>query len=184
MAVRVRAVRTVRIKPLTEAYREPLVLTAFTNALTSRVGILKGEQLTKSKVLDENTPLGLAWALAAGETAVALRLNAEQAVGGMINPGDRVNVLCTFDRQPGWEEAQTVEFLSRVRVLAVDGATTASSQRKDVSNEFVLVTLATTPQQSARIVLAGEKGRVSLALLSPLDARIAAAAPVGLRNFK
>ena len=95
---------------------------------------------------------------------------AEGAVGGHVLPGDWVSVLCCPARG-----APAVDVVRRARVGAVQekiwdpSGAPASPSASLGSNEFFLVTLILTPEQSMRVVSFSERGRLSLALLSPID---------------
>jgi pilus assembly protein CpaB len=142
-------------------------------------------------VYEEGTLLGLGWVLSPGETAVSTQLPLERAAGGHIVPGDRVDVVCVLDRQPGWEEPSAFALLTRARVLAVNDqivdapvAAPHENLKREMSNEAILVTLGLPLEQAARLALAEEKGRISLALTSPLDSGSHSAPMVHLRSFK
>jgi len=148
----------------------------------ARIGLLKGEQLTKSKLSEGSAFRGLAWLLQPEQTALTLRLTSEQAVGGFLQPGDFVNVYCTTDR--------TVLLFQRLSVLAVDramgevGSPAVSEKWTNTEpNEMTLITLAMTASQAARAVLAMEKGRVVLTLSSPLESKINFVRPVEIMEL-
>ena len=127
---------------------------------------------------------GLAWTLPAGQTALSVKLNFDQAVGGLIQPGDRVNINCTTERQ-------TKILLSHVRVVAVDSqiwdpesSSVPSSKSKDGLTDSVLVTFSLTPREGALLSLAMDKGHLQLALTSPLDSTSPSALVVELIDLR
>jgi Flp pilus assembly protein CpaB len=136
----------------------------------SRILLAKGEQLTRSKVETESSRLGLAWSVPAGMTALTLRFPAEGAVGGHVLPGDWVCVLVCPPR------AGADVVIGRARVAAVGEkiwdprGIPGSPATGFGANEFFLVTLILSPNQAESAVSAAERGRLTLALLSPLDA--------------
>ncbi|MBV9080042.1 MAG: hypothetical protein JO102_02865, partial [Elusimicrobia bacterium] len=73
------AVSPDRVEPrrVPTAYLEPTALTdasslkSGTAAVRARVGLLKGEQLTRSKLESPSSRLGIAWSVAPGERALA-----------------------------------------------------------------------------------------------------------------
>lgn len=138
----------------------------------ARSGIAKGDYLTRSRLTDENTALGLAWNLASGQTAAGFRFPVEHAAGGHVQPGDWAHVFFTA----AGERPHTTMILSRVQVIAVqerlwDPAGGDSTPLKDMPNDSILVTLSLTPRQAALAALALERGKLSLVVASPLDAQ-------------
>jgi pilus assembly protein CpaB len=157
----------------------------------SRIGLMKGEQITKSKLFRVEDALSLAWTLSPGHNAVSFRLSLEKAVSGLVQPGDRVNVFCTMDPQPGWDATETREILHRALAVAVEdrvwdpsGAGIEKRDPKNVANDSILITLSLTPREAALAALAMDKGRISLALTSPMEAEAPGTVAVGLVNFK
>lgn len=165
--------------PIPTAYLPPMALQSKSDLLNSqgepiyktRGGILKGEFLSKSRLMDGAAMRTLEWTLSPGQTAITLKLSPEQCVGAMIRPGDHVNVYGTLD--------QTQMLFSRVLVLALDErlwdeAEAAATNNTDagVVRESHLITLALSPDEAGRAVLAADKGRIVLALTSPLDTQI------------
>ncbi len=171
-----------------EAYIQPMALNTLKGEpVRARRGLIKGEQITRTNVYEEGALLGLGWTLAVGETAVSTRLPVERAAGGHIQPGDRVDVLCALDRQPGWDEPAAFALLSRARVVAVNDKVLdapAENTAREVSNETILVTLVLPLESAIRLALAEERGTISLALTSPLDTGPRAVNAVTLRSFK
>ncbi len=138
-------------------------------------GLLKGEQITRSRLAEADAFQGLAWTLSPNETALALNLSPEEAVAGLLQPGDFVNVLATLDGEAG-PKAATKLLFSHVQVVAVgdrvwdpSGASLLRPEAKNMPNETILVTLRLTPRQAALSVLAAERGSVTLTLASPLE---------------
>ena len=136
----------------------------------TRIALVKGEQLTRSKLESDSSRLGLAWTLAPGFTAMSLRLSAESAVGGHALPGDWVEIFSAASR-----ESTATPLIRRARVVAVQdrvwepGGAPPSPLAANVSNESFLVTLMLTPEQVSRVASAIDRSRLTLALLSALD---------------
>jgi pilus assembly protein CpaB len=167
-----------------DAYIPPTAISAKTQLkndqgdlfLYPRIGILKGEILTKSKLYEAASWRGLAWTLAPGQTAFSLRLGVEDAVAGFVQPGDWVHIFCTLNKTEAWPKDQTTLILKKVRVVGVNDSfwdptsfSTAGKERKEKTTDSVLVTLSLTSMEAARVALATQKGRVHLALTSPMD---------------
>jgi Flp pilus assembly protein CpaB len=170
---------TVERRTIPAPYAEPGALRDAREAsgARARISLTKGEQLTRSKLESEASRLGLSWSLPSGATALSLRLAAEAAVGGHVLPGDAVTVLAAPAR-----DAPFRTVVGRARVVAVqdrvwDPAGAPPSPPAGVfANDSFFVTLLLTPEQAVRVAGAAERGRLTLALLSPLDDAAAAGA--------
>jgi len=103
--------------------------------------------------------------------AVAVSVDPVIGVAGLLQPGDRVDVLATFDTGER-SEARTV--LQNVLLMALghrlekeesgrDGLTTSVNE-----NEKDTATLLVTPDEAQRLVLAENKGKLRL-VLRPAD---------------
>ncbi len=134
----------------------------------ARVGIPKGEILSKSTMLDEQSALGPAWSLEPRQTAFGLRLNAEDAVGGLLKPGDWVHLVFTSSKRASI-------LVPRVRVLSIadqvwDGSRAISDENlaKPMATDSILVTLILAPEDLLVARLAAMHGQLTLSLISPL----------------
>jgi Flp pilus assembly protein CpaB len=117
--------------------------------------VRRGEPVTDVRVVGP----GLAAGLAAGETAVPVRLSDAESAA-LVRPGDRVDVLGTAaeaDGTPGTGDA--VEVAAAVRVLAVLGS-------RDAADGVVLV-VAATPPTARRLAGAAARHRLSVSVRSP-----------------
>ena len=65
------------------------------------VPIIKGEQITKPRVTYPGVKTGLSRQVAVGKRAMAISVNEKDAVGRLIKPGDRVDVLAAIDISQG-----------------------------------------------------------------------------------
>lgn len=120
-----------------------------------------------------------------GMRAITVRAGVNSAFGGLLRPGDRVDVLLTADR-PGagpssagdlTDTRVTIPLLQNVIVLAVGrdtggeslpGAGTRARQGGSAT-AFNQVTLGVTVQQSQILSLAGDRGLITLTLRNPDD---------------
>ncbi len=137
----------------------------------ARVGLPKADIVLRSELADDSSSMGLAWTLQPGETAVALRLNLDDAIAGLLRPGDLVHVLWT-------SSGRARLLLTNVRVGAVqdklwEGTGGAPAQADDFSkvmaSDSILVTLILPPRDALLARLAAMQAHVTLALASPLD---------------
>lgn len=91
----------------------------------ARVAIARGEQINSAKIGVPVPDKGLAGVVPAGMRAVSLEVSEVTAVGGLLLPGDRVDVLGTYtiERAPGLAEDENIlrteTILQNVEVLSV-----------------------------------------------------------------
>lgn len=140
---------------------------------TKRI-IVKGEPIQKSAMIDDTKSNFIAASLEPGMRAVSVNVSAQTAVAGFVSPGDRVDVILTYDvRMPSDEKiraaavpvvtklaAETI--LQNLKVLAVDQETDQQAEAKVVKT----VTLQASPKEAETIVLALKMGTLSLVLRS------------------
>jgi pilus assembly protein CpaB len=128
----------------------------------------KGEFILASKLAAENAGAGLPALIPTGMRAVSVRVNDVVSVAGFVQPGTRVDVLLTGN--PGTNaERQTTTVLENVPVIAVG----KSLERNSTGDAQVapVITLLVSPDDGQRLALAGQEGRIQLALRNPLDSR-------------
>lgn len=91
------------------------------------VPILKGEQITKPRVTYPGAKTGLARQVSIGKRAFSLTVTEEQAVGKLIKPGDRVDVVAAIDYAGGMLSLKSVQtVLQDVLVLSTGRSITNS----------------------------------------------------------
>lgn len=96
--------------------------------------------------------------------AITIRVNDIVGVAGYIIPGDRVDMLLT--RENG-EKLETTILLQNVQILGIDQQASEDEQDPRVVRS---VTIAVTPSQAPKIVLAYSTGSFTLALRNRGDA--------------
>jgi pilus assembly protein CpaB len=104
-----------------------------------------------------------------GMRAVNVGASSSSTFGGLLRPGDRVDVLLTMEEP----QSVTVPLLQNALVLAVGADTgrpqvTAEGEEIEVSQ----ITLALTVEQAQLITLASTRGRMSLTLRNPDDINV------------
>lgn len=149
--------------------------------LVNRVRIPKGNQISQSTLMPLSPDSGLALKVPPGYRAAALGIDAEMR--SLVKPGDRVDVLVTFDAMmaDGRREKATATILQNILVLAVGrnlGAGMTASQFKSSSEaedktaafaEKAAISLAVNPRELQFLALAGQQGTTSIGLRSPGD---------------
>jgi pilus assembly protein CpaB len=111
----------------------------------------------------------LAAVLAPGTRAVSIAVDPVSGVGGLIWPGDRVDVILTQEIPTAGTSAKRVvgeTVLSDVRVVAVDqDIVQGASPTAGISGRLAsTVTVQATEDQAERLTVAGRLGRLSLAI--------------------
>jgi len=113
--------------------------------------------------------------------AVTIRADLSSTFGGLLRPGDRVDVLTSMARTEGEGDRVTLPLLQNVLVLASGRDTGGEAQAArgnrgtstgSSSTESNQVTLSTTIQEAALLVFAQDRGRLSLILRNPEDIAI------------
>ncbi len=117
-----------------------------------------------------------------GMRALTIHADPSSSFGGLLRPGDRVDVLLTAER-PGSETRVTVPLQQNVLVLAVGADTggpdrvSSEGGRASTSNRGIEVTVAVTIEQAAMLTHARESGSLQLVLRNPDDVEIVNAIP-------
>jgi pilus assembly protein CpaB len=142
----------------------------------ARVKIYEGEQVATGKVGAENDTEGLSGVVPLGMRAFSIGVEEVSAVGGLLRPGNRVDIYIsrTFDNDTSTDNDDVVIsdlLLQDIEVLAVaqqaqepaasqtdtTGSTTTSGELPedgDVQADAASVTLSVTPEQAAILVCA------------------------------
>lgn len=134
--------------------------------------LVKGEVVLDAKLAPRGTKGGIAALIPSGMRAIAIQIpNVATGVAGFILPGNRVDVLISYDDRPGQPQvaagAQTL--LENVEILAVDQRIEAPAENRVDASEMRSVTLLVTPDQAARLHVAMSKGTLHLSLRNPGD---------------
>jgi pilus assembly protein CpaB len=115
-----------------------------------------------------------------GMRAITIRGDVSASFGGLLRPGDRVDVLLTAERREQSDHV-TIPLLQNVLVLA-SGRDTGGPARPGEPRGYAganvnQVTLSVTLEQASVIALAQEQGRLTLVLRNPDDNQIRVNAP-------
>jgi pilus assembly protein CpaB len=150
--------------------------------LTDRVTLVpveKGEPFSLSTITDKSIVYGLAAIIPSGKRAMSITVDATDVVPGLLQPGQRVDVIATFVSGPD-SVAKTI--LQNVPLMAVNGSTVATTvQQPEQPGQMVkpspaatqptatLITVAVTPSEAERLVAAQYKGKLRLGLRGMKD---------------
>ncbi len=120
----------------------------------------QGELVLASKVSDFGEKVTIVQTLGENTRAMAIKVEAETAVGGFVTPGDAVDIVLTQGRD---QTLRAVTILQNIRVLGVDQQ---ADQQADQPFVAQTVTVEVTPEQSQTLALAQKAGTLSLSLRS------------------
>jgi pilus assembly protein CpaB len=154
--------------------------------------IATGEQVLDGKFFARKEDSGLAFRIPPGRRAVSVSTNEVISTGGLIVPGDFVDVIGIFTSTEGQQQQQGAQaqqqdsatlILQNIEVLAVaqsiqgpsaenTGGLTGqlTQQKQDPRQEAIArpnartTTFAVTPEEAQKLILAEEKGKIRLAL--------------------
>lgn len=125
--------------------------------------LAQGELILSSKVSEFGEKVTIVQSLGPNLRAMAIKVDAETAVGGFVTPGDTVDIVLTQGRN---EDLRAVTILQNIRVVAVDQK---SDEHSDQPAVATTVTVEVSPDQGQKLALAQKAGTLSLSLRT-LDA--------------
>src|SRR5262245_26884973 len=133
--------------------------------------VIQNEPILPMKMASKDAGAGLPPAIPPGLRAVSVRVDEVIGVAGYVVPGTRVDVLVTVN--PGQQKQDTTSkvILTDVQVLAA-GTKIERDTDKDKPIPVSVVTLLVNPDESERLTLAANEGKIQLALRNPLDRQI------------
>ena len=138
-----------------------------------REAIADGAPLTWQALVGPHQRGFLAAVLGPGMRAITIRLGAGTRLSGLIDPGDRVDVVLTAkSREGGIHNVLSRRILEDVRVLAVDQQIGSAGGEVERS-EIVTATLEVLPEQTGLLALGEFEGELTLAVrpLAATDVR-------------
>lgn len=166
---------------LTGAFDKP---EAVVDQITT-VPIVSGEQVISAKVVGTGTDLSefgdnppLALIVGEGLRGVSVEVNSIVGAGGLVRPGDYVDVLLTVKVEAGEDGSNQIAatVLQNLKVLAVDQSVATTglgtedpAKQKDNKEDATTVTMAATPVQGEVLALADAcrlnfEGRLAIAV--------------------
>ncbi|MCG0274876.1 MAG: Flp pilus assembly protein CpaB [Thermosediminibacteraceae bacterium] len=146
----------------------------------SRTEIYPGELLLAGKLLDRKTTgAGLSAKVEPGKRAISIPVDNVMGLHGLINTGDRVDIIVTFEL-PGEKTPISATVVQNVPVLAVNANLETPTQLKE---EPKTVTVMVEPREAQKIALAIQQGSIQLVLRSPQDNNKNPVSPVNLQKL-
>jgi len=134
----------------------------------SRMRMYSGEPILQAKLMDSNKNSPTV-TIPKGFRVVSVKVSVETAGGGLIQPGDRVDVLVLLRKSAEVPETGARTILKDVNVFSVDGATERGTDEDGQTRALSTVSLLLTPRQAESVTLASELGRLFLTLRRPDD---------------
>lgn len=157
--------------------------------MIARTPIVKDEPLLLSKLRNPNDPTYIAGQLGEGMRAITVPTTLTSSVAGFVSPGDKVDVLFTFELAKGAVQGADVSstknaanddkgnvafsevLLPNVRVLAVDARVTATApvEGGEAPPVPASVTLEVNQRDAQKLELAQRMGNLTMLLRSVKD---------------
>ena len=123
----------------------------------------QGELVLANKVSDFGEKVTIVQTLGANTRAMAIKVDAQTAVGGFVTPGDTVDIVLTQGRG---DTLRAITILQNIRVIGVDQQADELNEQTNIAKT---VTVEVTPEQGQKLALAQQAGMLSLSLRT-LDA--------------
>lgn len=135
-----------------------------------RTKLFAGEPVLEVKLLSKGESAGgAAPQIPVGYRSVPVKVDEVSGGAAMILPGDRVDVLVYARGGREIRRTMTKTILQDIKVFAVDSQWTLESDESGKSIRAKTISLLLTPEQTERVMLACELGKLRLALRSPND---------------
>jgi pilus assembly protein CpaB len=138
------------------------------NELVGRVVIApleRQELILESRLAPKDVKRGgMAAILKPGKRAISIAGNKNLGVSGLVNPGDRVDILLTTTAGKGKINKTIFE---NVLILATGAQLSKNPEGK--TSPVDSYTLEVTPEQAEKVILAASEGKIHFALRSVLD---------------
>jgi pilus assembly protein CpaB len=132
-----------------------------------------GSPVTSQDVLRPRDRGFLASVLAPGTRAVSINVDAESGVSGLIWPGDHVDVVLThtIDKADLAHGTMSETVLHDVRIIAIDQEIVQGGKADNGTAGKVThtVSLQLAPEQVQKITVAGQLGKLSLAMRAAVE---------------
>jgi len=136
----------------------------------TRAPIYPGEPILESKLFEKgSTDGGIGLIIPKGYRVITVKVDPESGLGGMILPGDRVDVAVSLraDHGRGIPEPTTKTFLQDIKVMAVNDQFEIDPSTNEKSISAKTVSLQVTPKQAQDVMVASESGKIRLVMRSP-----------------
>jgi pilus assembly protein CpaB len=132
------------------------------------VGLKRGEPLLEAHL--ESTSTVFSSTLPVGQVALTTEVDEVNSISGMLRPSDRIDLILTAHPSQGGSAETTFPLLSNVEVLATGQVT----RKRDGTNQprmYTTITMALSPENADRVVVAKNSGKLTAVLRNPDDKR-------------
>ena len=160
--------------------------------LVTRVAIAKGNQITKPALVSLSPESGISLKVQPNHRAFILGV--DNSVSSLIKPGDKVDILLTFDAllKGGSKEKMTATILQDIQVLGVgsnlgqgmDAATKSSNADREANNaafsDRSVLSLSLSPLEAQYLALAKEEGDITVIVRATGDTKVY---PIEISSF-
>lgn len=134
----------------------------------ARVQLFAGDVVTLSK-LTEPGGTGNSVKIPRGMRVITIPVDESDSQSNLVSPGDRVDVLVTYQSGGRNGHTKTKTLMEFVEVFAADSRTADKVATVEKTNRFSHVSLLVMPEQVSYVKLAQKKGNLSLAWRHKLD---------------
>ncbi len=150
-----------------------------------RTAIIEGEPILEGKLLEVGQVADPITQLPKGMRLKTVAVDAEKSAGGLLGPGDRVDVqlFVRKDQKTGIETAKSKVILQNIRIFAVDQTVQRSPDGGEERSVAKTVSLMLTPEQANKLSLAEQIGEISLIPRNPDDDTIASWDEVNIEDL-
>lgn len=143
---------------------QPSAQAEYVGAVTRRA-FAQGEPITTSSVVQPEGRGFMAAQLPPGYRAVAVEIDSATAVGGYVQPNDRVDVIMTMQTEGSNRQVISNIVLQDIRVLAIgDRTQTQTTGEGPERIDAAYAVLEMTADEAQSLAFATEAGEISLAL--------------------
>ena len=125
----------------------------------ARTKMYKGEVMLAPKLSNFGEKVTIVQKLGTNTRAMAIKVNAETAVGGFVTPGDFVDILMTTKGND--ETMRVVTILQNIRVIGIDQQAEENTEQAEVART---ITVEVSPEDGQKLALAQTAGTLSLTL--------------------
>lgn len=136
-----------------------------------RVRLYAGEPILLAKLMDSTSGVDQSAKIPEGYRVVSVKVTMDEVVSGLVQPGDRVDVI--FFAKKNDEIAKTIAhtILKDVRVFAINAETERSTDAAGEQSVAKTVSMLVKPDQVESVMLAAELGKLRLSLRRPNDTK-------------
>lgn len=131
----------------------------------------RGEMLLWSLLEGQRAP-SFSSRLAAGRRAITVPVNDVNSISGMLEPGDRIDLMVTVKKD---KRSFMFPLMQNVSILATGTRAMVEAEGKDGKRTYTTITLEASPDEAQRVLAAREVGSLAAVLRAPGDNLIASA---------